>query len=1443
MSFPVSPSNTQLTTVNGIVYQYRSDKDAWIIVPSTAVGSADATANAAYNAANGADILAQAAFDRANTALFKSGFDNGVTANVVIISNTTASISNTTGALRVAGGVGISGNLYVSGNIVDTTGNTYLKQDNAGNVIISGTLVVNSINVGSFLQNAFNKANAAYNFANTISGGTAVDSYARIVANSTAIVANIVAAGLVSTNTNTAIALAGVAAANSNINFLTGFSQNAFNKANAAYDFANTLSSGITTFTQGAYDKANSANVLAQSAYDNSNTKFSSSGGNINGDVNIINNNNLVVTGNLTVQGNLITTNTQSFEVSDPLILLGTGNYFSDLKDIGFASHYNDGVNAHAGFVRDFGTKEWYLFKDYTPELGANNQLNITDPSFRTANLNADIVRGNLIGTTAVVNNIELGGFTASAYDKANTTATVANSTAVVANIVAAGLVATNTNTAIALAGVAAANSNISFLTGFSQGAYDKANTALQNTANIITAGNLTVSSNLTIGGGGVGGSITGVNTLSSNTINVIDVILTGNLTIAGANVVNSLTLANSNISFLTGFSQGAYDKANTTATVANSTAVVANIIAAGLVATNTNTAIALAGVAAANSNISFLTGFSQNAFNKANAAYDYANTISGGITTFTQGAYDKANSASSNTVVIQAVDISQNANIAIALAGVAAANSNINFLTGYSQGAYALANVVQAGLNATNTNVAIALAGVDAANANIAILFNSVNSGNVNSAGLNAANANISFLLAFSQGAYDKANAANVLAQAAFDVANTAAGGTSDTYARGLAQGAYNKANAAYDFANTISGSSSFGGGTVANATYFANNTISTSPITGALRVAGGFGVGGDVFIAGNLTIGEANVINSLNLANSNISFLTSFSQGAYDKANAANVLAQASYNSANIIQAGLVAANSNISFLTSFSQGAYTLANITQAGLVATNTNTAIALAGVAAANSNIDFLIGYSQGAYALANVAKAGLDATNTNVAIALAGVAAANSNISFLTGFSQGAYDKANASNVLAQAAFDSANIKLSLSGGTIAGNVTANSFIANNSIYSPVVYSTGATTKLELTDIGLVGIAVAGQTYQFGASGIESNQGVFGGSFGGNRLSLNNETNLISNRYDTVKIQTGTTGTVVNEWSFSNNTLIFPDNTVQRTAYQGFGIDNVARITANSTAVVANIVAAGLVATNTNTAIALAGVAAANSNISFLTGFSQGAYDKANTTAAVANAGLQIAGWTPNTVIFSNSAGYLSNTTGFQFYSTNNTGRIAGTLYVKGETGKSALIANGYNQRGGTGYQGFLEVTNEYSGATTPSKFFRLDQAGSVQIRNSGDTQTIFQLADDGEVTIPSALKSNFIQFGDGSQQWTANAGSGGGGITVTTAPTPPASGNTAGSQWYNTTNDILYEYTTTDGVYYYWIDMASPAFSSNAITFTGVSSGKAIAFSLIFGG
>jgi hypothetical protein len=115
-------------------------------------------------------------------------------------------------------------------------------------------------------------------------------------------------------------------------------------------------------------------------------------------------NNDLTVTGNLYVFGNTTTLAIDQFEIQDPLLLLGTGNYFTDTFDIGFASHYNDGQNAHTGLIRDAGTKEYHFFKGYTPELDANNNINLNHASYQEANVTAAYFKGNLIATTATSN-------------------------------------------------------------------------------------------------------------------------------------------------------------------------------------------------------------------------------------------------------------------------------------------------------------------------------------------------------------------------------------------------------------------------------------------------------------------------------------------------------------------------------------------------------------------------------------------------------------------------------------------------------------------------------------------------------------------------------------------------------------------------------------------------------------------------------------------------------------------------------------------------------------------------------------------------------------------------------------------------------------------------------------------------------------------------------
>ena len=70
---------------------------------------------------------------------------------------------------------------------------------------------------------------------------------------------------------------------------------------------------------------------------------------------------------------------------------------------------------------------------------------------------------------------------------------------------------------------------------------------------------------------------------------------------------------------------------------------------------------------------------------------------------------------------------------------------------------------------------------------------------------------------------------------------------------------------------------------------------------------------------------------------------------------------------------------------------------------------------------------------------------------------------------------------------------------------------------------------------------------------------------------------------------------------------------------------------------------------------------------------------------------------------------------------------------------------------------------------------------------------------------------------------GAGALSWSAvTGGGGGGGVTLTSATSPPVSGNLLGDQWYNTSSDVLYEYIN-DGVAAYWVDVSSPSTSSNS--------------------
>jgi hypothetical protein len=314
--------------------------------------------------------------------------------------------------------------------------------DGTGSIAIGGKFYIDKF------EKAYNHANAAFDLANTVANAGA-DIYARNHANSAFIQAN---AAFATANSASIYANGAFAAANSAGIYANG----AFAKANNEAGVNNTQNTNITT----AQNTATAAFIRANNSLDANN------GGTIAG--------NLSITGNLSVLGNTFTISSSQIVANDSLIILGAGNYTSDILDIGFAGHYNDGVNAHTGFIRDAGTKEYQLFEGYTQEIGANNNININDASFRIATL-----RANLKSQSITLNGQDLQTLVYNSYNTANAAFISANNINGVnlsqnTNITAAF---DQANAAFAAANAAGSSALVQYAANHANAAFNQANT------------------------------------------------------------------------------------------------------------------------------------------------------------------------------------------------------------------------------------------------------------------------------------------------------------------------------------------------------------------------------------------------------------------------------------------------------------------------------------------------------------------------------------------------------------------------------------------------------------------------------------------------------------------------------------------------------------------------------------------------------------------------------------------------------------------------------------------------------------------------------------------------------------------------------------------------------------------------------------------------------
>ena len=165
-------------------------------------------------------------------------------------------------------------------------------------------------------------------------------------------------------------------------------------------------------------------------------------------------------------------------------------------------------------------------------------------------------------------------------------------------------------------------------------------------------------------------------------------------------------------------------------------------------------------------------------------------------------------------------------------------------------------------------------------------------------------------------------------------------------------------------------------------------------------------------------------------------------------------------------------------------------------------------------------------------------------------------------------------------------------------------------------------------------------------------------------------------------------------------------------------------------------------------------------ITGASNGITFVDGTTQ------TTAATGGGSGGSSSGYLANSVIFANTTGYLSNTSGLIFYASNN------ALAVTGNVTSSGVITGG------------------------------------------------------GVIVTGNVTSSGVI--------------TGGGVRTTTTAGTAPVS-PTVGDIWYDSSTDIIYRYNY-DGTNNYWVDVSSASISGNASS-SAISTGKAIAMALVFGG
>jgi hypothetical protein len=746
--------------------------------------------------------------------------------------------------------------------------------------------------------------------------------------------------------------------------------------------------------------------------------------------------------------------------------------------------------------------------------------------------------------------------------------------------------------------------------------------------------------------------------------------------------------------------------------------------------------------------------------------------------------------------------------------------------------------------------------------------------------------NTNISLTGSYANSAYTKANNTGVYANGAYVRANSGFG---------VANNALNTAISAFDGANTNASlivsltdevTSSFDtanlGLSYASSGYLKANNVGNYANGAFARANSGFGVANNaaIFANGAYQLSNTNS-SSITLLSDELTIAYDTTNSAYGQANTGTILANSAFAKAN---------NSGI-----FANGAFTKANTVgvTAGAAFDTANLVGIFANAAFDMANTAYTVGGGAGAFANGAFATANAAFVQANNALSYATNAGNYANGSFVTAnnalttaTNSGVY--ANGAFTQANAAFDAANTAYSL-GGVLVGTYANGAFVQANSAFGKAnsaytladssfakansAYDASVTNATNITNVGIY------------ANGAYTRANT-AGSFANSAFGLANTANTLA--VSSFDLGNTTYALVVPAFNTANNSGVYANGAYTQ-ANSALTYANNAGTFANGAFAFANTVYSNyaypayantldLASVNLkqNTDITLTGSYAngafTQANAAFgkannVGNYANGAFDRANAGFDVANSAtisavaafsaannnaaaittLQSVDAGQNTVI-----GIVFNVANAAFDAAN-TGTVAVAAYTRANAAFSAANTNASNI---TVIQGVDSWQNTYIQTVDSNATSAFGQANAAYVLANSAYAYANTLVTGGTSIDGWARGQANAAFNTANASFNATNTS----ISLATsafakansivAPTyytgttPPSNPSTS-AIWYKTDTDVMYEWITSDGTNYYWIDIDSPTVSvgNTTISYTYTGYGRAAAMAMVFGG